>query len=179
MAVRAAGAGRLELDGLLSVTRRVAARLGAVSVLPVGAGRELDRLLHRDLAMEVWVRHWPAAAFEELHDHGDAAGALTVVGGDLVEWYWSGDVPSPWELARMTAEEATVGGPGLRRRVLAAGDTVGFPTGHVHDLGCRYETGAVTVQAYSPPLEARSFYGTVGGLLRHRRTESFLGRAAA
>lgn len=167
------------VEDLVTITRGVAGRLADADRVGSAPVPGTAQLLHRGAGFDVLVRHWPAAAFEELHDDGGSVSAITVVSGELVEWFWSPDMPPPDEQARMTAEEITVGGPGPRRRLLAAGRSARFPAGHVHDLGCRYPSGATAVQAFAPPVAQRSYYATAGGLLRLRRTETFAPRAAA
>lgn len=161
--------GQASPDELMSIARRAA--FATASRREARPGPWPVRLLHHGPTVDVWLRHWAAAPFDELHGHDGSASALTVVRGEIVEWHWDADEPTPSDLAAMTAEEATVGGPGPRRRVLASGRTVHLPPGHVHDLGCRDAAGAVTVQAYSPPLRRLSYYGMVAGRLFLRRTE--------
>jgi Cysteine dioxygenase type I len=103
--------------------------------------------------IDVWLISWATEQTAELHDHAGSIGALTVVSGSLVEQRWAGD--------------------GLRSRRLRAGRSVGFPLGHVHDVGNPAKSPAVSVHAYSPPLTAMSYY-TVEPGQRLRRTRSML-----
>jgi Cysteine dioxygenase type I len=158
------------IEDLVTISRYVAQELGS-GWRPRAADPGIARLLHRDRAVEVWLRSWAATPFEALHDHGGSAGAVTVVRGELVEWQWVADPLPPPVLSALAPEEAAVSAPAPRRRVLAPGDTVGMPVGHVHDLGCRLVTGAESVQVYSPPLRRQSRYVTARGILRRLRTE--------
>ena len=99
------------------------------------------------------VPSWATEQAAELHDHAGSLGALTVVSGSLVEQRWVGH--------------------GLRTRRLRAGRSLGFPLGHVHDVGNVDAAPAVSVHAYSPPLTAMSYYAVEPGE-RLRRTRSVL-----
>ena len=103
--------------------------------------------------VDVWLISWATEQTAELHDHAGSLGALTVVSGSLVEQRWAGH--------------------GLRSRRVGAGRSLGFPLGHVHDVGNTEPTPAVSVHAYSPPLTAMSYY-TVEPGARLRRTRSVL-----
>jgi hypothetical protein len=82
-----------------------------------------------------------------MHDHGDSAGAFTVVSGELTEAVW----------------DPTVGH--VVERSVATGDAVAFGTSYVHDVRNVGIQTAVSVHAYSPPLTTMSFYDVVGGEL--------------
>lgn len=121
--------------------------------------RSATRLERRD-DLELWLVSWVDDGRSELHDHAGSLGALTVMSGSLREYHWTGD--------------------DLRVRVLGAGDQAAFPIGWVHDLMRDPQpagTGpgpapTLTVQAYSPPLTAQSYYEvTDHGTLRRTRTE--------
>src|SRR5580700_2798663 len=51
----------------------------------VGATRRRWQLLAAAPSFEAWVIGWPPGGTIELHDHGDSAGAVVVVDGELVE----------------------------------------------------------------------------------------------
>jgi quercetin dioxygenase-like cupin family protein len=110
--------------------------------------------------VDVWLISWATEQAAELHDHAGSLGALTVVSGELLEQRWMGD--------------------GLRPRRLRAGRSVGFPLGHVHDVGNPAPAPAISVHAYSPPLTAMSYYAVAAAAgsgepgARLRRTRSVL-----
>ncbi len=144
----------LVLADLTALTTRVAAEVRAgLHPVEVDPLRRWYRLLRSDDYLDVWLISWATEQTAELHDHAGSLGALTVVSGSLVEQRWVGD--------------------GLRARRLRAGRSVGFPLGHVHDVGNPAESPAVSVHAYSPPLTAMSYY-TVEPGQRLRRTRSML-----
>jgi Cysteine dioxygenase type I len=147
----------LALADLTGLTRRIAAEVRAgrhpVCIDPL---RRWYQQLRADDFVDVWLISWATEQAAELHDHAGSLGALTVVSGALVEQRWIGD--------------------GLRRRRLRAGRSVGFPLGHVHDVGNPALGPAVSVHAYSPPLTAMSYYTVVDDEAgaRLRRTRSVL-----
>lgn len=85
-------------------------------------------------AYEVWVIGWTAGQGVELHDHGDAAGALVVVEGRLAE------------LALDVASGT------LHRRAVGPGSVHPLPVGLVHDVVAVDASHATTIHVYSPPL---------------------------
>ena len=147
----------LALADLTGLTRQIAAQVRAgrhpVHIDPV---RRWYQLLRADDFVDVWLISWATEQAAELHDHAGSLGALTVVSGALVEQRWVGD--------------------GLRQRRLRAGRSVGFPLGHVHDVGNPAAEPAISVHAYSPPLTAMSYYAVTadGAGARLRRTRSVL-----
>ena len=125
----------LALCYLTPLTRYVAAEVRACRH-PFHVDPELRwyRLLRSDDYVDVWLISWSTEQTAELHDHAGSLGALTVVSGTLVEQRWAGHE--------------------LRARRVGAGRSLGFPLGHVHDVGNTEPTPAVSVHAYSPPLTA-------------------------
>jgi mannose-6-phosphate isomerase-like protein (cupin superfamily) len=149
----------LSLTDLTALTRDVADEVRAGRhLVQVDPARRWYRLLRSDDYADVWLISWATEQTAELHDHAGSLGALTVVSGSLVEQRWVGD--------------------GLRSREVAAGRSLGFPLGHVHDVGNPAVTPAVSVHAYSPPLTAMSYYAVEEGA-RLRRTRSVLVEAGS
>jgi quercetin dioxygenase-like cupin family protein len=85
--------------------------------------------------VEAWLVGWPAGLVTAVHDHTDAAMALTVVEGWLSEECLD---PTIWTTGRRTTWKA--------------GASTLFPAGHVHLLGAAGGRPAVAVQAWSRPL---------------------------
>lgn len=96
-------------------------------------GRRPTRLLATD-AYEVWVIGWTAGQGVELHDHGDSAGALVVVEGELAE----------------LALDVTTGA--VRRTALRPGPVHELPVGLVHDVVATTAANTTSIHVYSPPL---------------------------
>jgi quercetin dioxygenase-like cupin family protein len=94
------------------------------------------RLLHTP-DYDVWLLRWPPGSRVTPHDHGDSAGAFTVVDGELIELRWHGAIPEC--------------------RLLDGGETVSFARGVVHDVVATNRV-AYSLHAYSPPLQVMSFY---------------------
>ncbi len=88
---------------------------------------------------DVWLIGWGVDSQVELHDHGESAGAISVVRGALVE-----------HTPRASG--------GFRLQRLAAGDALAFEPGHLHDVVNEGPGVAMSAHVYSPPLSAMTFY---------------------
>ncbi|WBB62233.1 cysteine dioxygenase family protein [Streptomyces sp. WMMC500] len=103
---------------------------------------------------EVWLLTWLPGQGTEIHDHGGAAGAFTVVAGVLTERTFP----------------ALRGAP--RARELTAGGLRAFGSRYVHEVANAGTAPAVSIHAYTPALSAMSFYAELpGGGLRPVRTD--------
>jgi hypothetical protein len=135
--------------------REVAERLAPALHWPgaLDAARRTWRLVARTPAFDAWLIAWPRGGKVELHDHGDAAGAVRVISGTLVE-------AVPWrdDTGRLT----------LVRRQLRAGDTRSFPAGHIHDVTNEADGHALSLHVYSPALTTMTFYDVIGDRLSVR-----------
>lgn len=105
------------------------------------------RRIWRDERVDVWVNTWPDGSETTLHDHGGSSGAYHVVSVVLTE---------DWV-------RRAVGTRRLCRRLLTAGTTSAFGGDHVHDVGSRDGSPAVSIHAYSPPLTSLSYYRLAEG----------------
>ncbi|SFP31052.1 Cysteine dioxygenase type I [Amycolatopsis arida] len=92
--------------------------------------------------VEVWLLSWLPGQRTAPHDHGGAAGAFTVLQGELTEEY------------------RYPGGP-IRQRVHAAGRPIGFGPGRAHRVGNTFAAPAASVHAYSPPLVRTREYSSL------------------
>lgn len=90
---------------------------------------------------DIWLIRWGAAGRTELHDHGDSAGALYVVGGELVEHR-----PNPAGHGRPV------------RRVLRRLDHRPMAPAHVHEIANESDTVGASVHVYSPPLATMNHF---------------------
>jgi hypothetical protein len=86
---------------------------------------------------DVWLLRWPPGSRVTPHDHGDSAGAFTVLDGELTELRWQGAIPEC--------------------RLVRPGEAVSVERGMVHDVVATNGV-AYSLHAYSPPLQAMSFY---------------------
>jgi predicted metal-dependent enzyme (double-stranded beta helix superfamily) len=103
------------------------------------SGRRPVRLM-ATAEYEVWVIGWTSGQGVELHDHGDSAGALVVVEGELV------DLVADRRSGR------------LRRTIVGAGRVVPLPVGRVHEILNAGPRPATSIHVYSPPLTAMTSY---------------------
>lgn len=113
-------------------------------------GRSAVRIVRTD-CYEVWVLGWWPGQSVELHDHGGADAAFTVVEGDLVE---------------VTARADH----GLDRHELGPGASRIVPAGTRHDVLNLGTAPATSVHVYSPILTSMTFYDAVD--LRPLRVEA-------
>lgn len=141
----------LDLGELADLCRSYAdeVRAGCYEVHADPADRWHVRI-HADERVDVWLISWTATQGTELHDHGDSAGAFTVVEGSLTESVWTGGD------GRLVDAER------------GEGDTVMFGTRYVHDVRNTSAPTAVSVHAYSPPLTRMGFYDVEGDRLVRR-----------
>ena len=105
--------------------------------------RWYERLLLTD-AVEVWLIGWAAGQSTSVHEHGGAAGALTVVEGALEEEEFDPEL-------RL-----------LRRGRHRAGTSAGFAPAHVHRIFNHSPSNATSLHAYSPPGQQMHEYVVAG-----------------
>jgi hypothetical protein len=91
------------------------------------------------LPVDVWLLTWLPDQGTDLHDHGDAAAALTVVQGTLTE-----------VRAERTGDLTTA--------TLASGASHWVAPGVVHDIVNRSTEPAVSIHAYAPRLSRMTFW---------------------
>lgn len=97
--------------------------------------------------VEVWLIAWAPGQGTLPHDHGDAAGALTVTEGTLTEDVYVGIAPEDGEVHPART---------LRRPV---GSTAIFAPDHVHRVRNLDSLNATSIHAYSPPGRPMRYYG--------------------
>jgi len=130
----------LDIDELITVVRLTAEHVGRWRFplrFPI-ASRWRTRLGGHD-NLDVWLQTWPTGEATQLHDHGNSAAAYTVIAGSLLE--------------------VRVRRPGQQiRSVVQVGESVWVPPRVVHDVTNIRRTPAVSIHAYSPPLQEMTFY---------------------
>ncbi len=119
--------------------------------------RRAWRLVARTPDFDAWLIAWPSGGKVELHDHGNAAGAVSVISGALVE-------AVPWR--------DDTGRLSLVRHELQAGATLGFGARHVHDVTNESDGHALSLHVYSPALTSMTFYDVAGEELVVRAVEA-------
>ena len=98
--------------------------------------------------LDIWLITWLRSQSTSLHDHGNSAGAFTVVGGRLCEYQATGD-----------------------RLEVGEDSSRSFGVGYVHDVYNPYDEAAVSIHAYSPPLTSMSYYEETESGLSLLRTD--------
>ncbi len=96
--------------------------------------------LARSDNLEVLLLVWPRDEPSDWHDHGGSSGGYAVVRGRLVERYRGAD------------------GVRVLERRMAPGNHRGFGASHLHDMVSTAAEPAVSVHAYSPPIETMTYY---------------------
>src|SRR5947209_3682066 len=97
------------------------------------------KLLRRDDSMMVWLISWMDGHDTGYHDHDVSAGAVAVAQGSVRD------------------ERLRVGGAPASR-VYSAGETFTFEVSEIHRVTHVSGKPAVTIHAYSPPLERSGAY---------------------
>src|ERR1700712_4710757 len=90
--------------------------------------------VHAGENLDIWLITWLQSQSTSLHDHGNSAGAFTVVGGRLCEYQATGD-----------------------RLEGRAESSRSFGVGYGHDVYNPYDEGAVRIHPSSPPLTSKSY----------------------
>lgn len=130
----------------------LARRYAALRHAPVfDADSRWYRRLHADTGHEAWLLTWLPGQGTDLHDHGGASGAFTVLAGTVAE-----DVVAPSGLSTLDWQ---------------AGAMRQFGPHHVHRVHNRGDSPAVTLHVYAPGLTAMSQYAYADGELRLLRTD--------
>jgi quercetin dioxygenase-like cupin family protein len=108
-------------------------------------------LVHRDEEVELYLVCWMPGHDTGFHDHDDSAAAITVLEGAITEERLSLD--------------------GAVETLLTEGDAVSIAREAIHRVRHAGSEPAVTLHAYSPPLERVGTYefAADGALLRHPR----------
>ena len=99
---------------------------------------------------DLWLLTWLPDQQTDLHDHGEATAAFTVVSGEL--------------------EEVRVSDGRRVSRSLSRGRLSWVPAGAVHDVGNRSAAPAVSIHAYSPALTQMTFWDLHEGRLSRLTT---------
>jgi hypothetical protein len=95
--------------------------------------------LRGDDIIDVWLLTWVHDTGTDLHDHGESAGAFTVVSGELEE------------------VRPDAAGNLVTTRLLT-GAVCQIERGAVHDVRSPSALPAISIHAYSPPLRQMTFY---------------------
>lgn len=107
--------------------------------------------LHADEEHEAWLLTWLPGQSTDLHDHGGASGAFTVLRGTVAE-----DVVAPAGLTTLSWQTGAVRP---------------FGPHHIHRVHNASDEPVVTLHVYAPGLTAMSQYSYVDGELTLVRTD--------
>jgi hypothetical protein len=130
----------LPLDVVADIASRAARRHSRSDPNPIARpGGRWHVRLRVTTHYDVWLIGWGVDSGVDFHDHGDSAGAIVVVRGELVEH---------------TPRAAG----GVRTQRLAAGSVRAFEAGHVHDVVNEGTRSAMSTHVYSPPLSTMTHF---------------------
>ena len=118
----------------------VADRTGWAHLLRYDPVERWTALIHRTPGYEVWLMSWLPGQGAELHDHGGAEGAFTVVHGVLTE---------------LTGRP---GHAGQALHVLRAGQSRVFGPNYVHQMRNEGDDPAVSIHVFGPTRQRMTPY---------------------
>jgi hypothetical protein len=150
--------GVLDVDQLEQLVQRIAADPETWEPLTiVDPHRRRYRLLYEDDRIDVWVLSWMSGQGTGFHDHDRSGVGLACAQGEVVETQML--LPTGVSAVEMT--------PGVSRQ---------GPPGYIHAVKHAAGTPAVTIHAYSPPLERVGQYrvddeGVLRRSIEHGRQE--------
>jgi hypothetical protein len=150
--------GVLDVEELEELARAIAADPGIWEPLVVvDRDRRRYRLLYEDDRIDVWVLSWMPGQGTGFHDHDVSGVGLCCAQGEVVERQMQ--LPVGATSIAMT--------PGVSRR---------GPSGYIHSVAHAGGEPAVTIHAYSPPLERVGQYrvdehGVMSREIQHGRQE--------
>jgi rhodanese-related sulfurtransferase/mannose-6-phosphate isomerase-like protein (cupin superfamily) len=142
-------------EELASIVSRFASSEEWVDRVRLRAERRWYERLHRGPDHDIWVISWLPGQSTGFHDHGDSSGAFVVATGTLEE-HRPGDEPL----------------------VIHPGKPRGFGPDYAHDVRNVSAAPAISIHAYSPPLDEMNKYELDGSRLVPReaapaKTEAF------
>ena len=120
-------------------------RSGLYPFVDFDAEHRWHQRIYRDQRLDVWLISWLPSQGTQLHDHGGSSGAFTVISGALAE--------------------AVHQDGQLREYSHTTGTSVGFGARYVHDVRNLSAEPAISVHAYSRPLESMNYYDLDEGAL--------------
>jgi hypothetical protein len=150
---------------LLELARFLAAEPGLTDRLVAGTAERTWLSLPSGPGMVAWLIAWPPGTGTGWHDHGDAAGAMVIVEGELTER--STEAPADHDYSQSLPLLDENG----RVRQFAAGQGRAFTPQHVHEVTNDGAVTAYSVHVYSPELALMRRYVPSGGALLPIGTE--------
>jgi len=130
------------LEELADIVSRFAVSDGWMEKVRLGVARRWYQRLHHGPDHDIWVISWMPGQSTGFHDHGASSGAFVVATGVL--------------------EEHCVGEGG---RVILPGQARAFGPDYAHDVRNASLAPAISIHAYSPPLDEMNEYELDGSEL--------------
>lgn len=157
---------RWHADRLANLVADIAARPESwSSLVRFDTDERFALLLDRDDERDLWLLSWLPGQGTGLHDHGGSIGAFAVAQGALRE-------------LRPRRQRAGRVAPAPRQpaeRRLERGDTRVVSDGTLHDVSNPYDSPAVSLHAYSPPLSTMSYFDEALRRLETKQVHSDVG----
>jgi hypothetical protein len=132
--------GRLDAETLVRITDALALRRDLFEDLIVDGVSQRWLQLFLTESFEVRLLVWEREQPSDWHDHGGSSGAWSVTAGELYEAFRAPDGVTVFD------------------RHVVAGDHGSFGPEHVHDVIFEVGSPAVSIHAYSPPLNGVTIY---------------------
>jgi rhodanese-related sulfurtransferase/mannose-6-phosphate isomerase-like protein (cupin superfamily) len=129
-------------EELANIVSLFASSEGWINRVRLRSERRWYELLYQGSDHDIWVISWLPGQSTGFHDHGASSGAFIVVTGTLEEHR-----------------------PGEQTRVIPPGQSRSFGPDYTHDVRNASLAPAISIHAYSPPLNEMNEYELDGGLL--------------
>jgi rhodanese-related sulfurtransferase/predicted metal-dependent enzyme (double-stranded beta helix superfamily) len=136
-------------EELASIVSEFAASEGWIDKVRLRADRRWYERLYQGPDHDIWVISWLPGQSTGFHDHGASAGAFVVATGVLEERR-----------------------PGAPTRVIRPGQPHAFGLDYAHDVVNDSLAPAISIHAYSPPLDGMNEYELDGSRLVPRERDS-------
>jgi rhodanese-related sulfurtransferase/mannose-6-phosphate isomerase-like protein (cupin superfamily) len=137
-------------EELADIASRFASTAGWLDRVRLRSEDRWYERLHQGPDYDIWAISWMPGQCTGFHDHGDSAGAFVVVTGTLEEHR-----------------------PGANPLAIQAGHSRAFNADYAHDVRNSSAAPAVSIHAYSPPLNEMNEYELDGNhlVLREHKSE--------
>ena len=136
-------------EELANIVSLFASTAGWMDRVRLRAERRWYERLYQSPSHDIWVISWLPGQSTGFHDHGESAGAFVVATGTLEEHL-----------------------PGEQPLVIHPGQPRAFGPDYAHDVGNVSSAPAVSIHAYSPPLNEMTEYELDGSRLVPRERAS-------
>jgi rhodanese-related sulfurtransferase/mannose-6-phosphate isomerase-like protein (cupin superfamily) len=135
-------------EKLAAIVSKFASTNGWIEKVRLRAERRWYERLYLSSDYDIWVISWLPGQSTGFHDHGSSAGAFVVTSGSLEEHR-----------------------PGEQTRTISPNTPLAFAPEYAHDVRNASDAPAISIHAYSPPLDEMNEYELDGGELVRRKRE--------